>query len=346
MIEFDFTVAEETFTLAVRATLEASSVAILGASGSGKTTMLEAIAGLRRARGRIALFGETLLGPHVDLPPEERRIGWVPQEVALFPHLDVKDNVAFGVRRGDAEARRRMDEAIEVLALESLLSRPTKSLSGGERQRVALARALATGPRLLLLDEPFAAVDVEHRARILPWLLRVREATRVPLLHVTHDIGEALAVATHAIVLRAGKVVSAGRLDAAWGALGDVPELAIDNVLVGVVGEGSLRVSDLAHLKMRVMVPRGGADGPATYVLPAHEIILAARKPEAISARNVWLGRVRRIDVVGEDAVVHVDALGTTLRAKLTREAVSELALADGVEAWLIVKTHALRRVS
>jgi molybdate transport system ATP-binding protein len=214
MIEIDVELPLSRFPLRIAARLESRSIAVLGPSGSGKTSLLETIAGLRRrASGRVFIDGEALMdsGANVLLPPERRRVGYVPQDACLFPHLDVRGNVRFGMKSG-REAL--FDDAVGILEIAPLLERFPATLSGGERQRVALARAIATGPRLLLLDEPLAAVDVELKERILPYLLRVRETLRVPLLYVTHNAGEAEAVAEEALLLREGAVAWHGKASA------------------------------------------------------------------------------------------------------------------------------------
>lgn len=333
MIELDLQVESGAFRLEVKASLEAEVIAVLGPSGSGKSTLLEAIAGLRPMRGTIVVSGTHLDG----LLPEARRVGWVPQDVALFPHLDVRANIGFGAR-APAE---RVAQIVDILELGPLLDRRPDTLSGGERQRVGLARALATEPRLLLLDEPLAAVDVAHRARIVPWLLAVRPG--VPILHVTHDLGEAAALATHAMVLRNGRVHASGPVErtiaAAYAA---VPDLALDNVLAGeVVEDGRLRIAEST-----LAVPRGSALGPATYAISADEIMLATRRPEGLSARNVVEGRVLAIDRIDRhDAIVRVSAIGHELRAKLTDAAIDELGLAIDASVFLVMKSHAFRRV-
>jgi molybdate transport system ATP-binding protein len=236
VVEIDLTLPLPRFALGVRVTLPAGVTAILGPSGAGKTSLLESVAGLRgAASGRVTVGGETLLDTArgVVLPPERRRVGYVPQDSGLFPHLSVLGNVRFGARadHGAVEA------AIDTLEIRPLLDRRPLTLSGGERQRVALARALATRPRLLLLDEPLAALDVRLRERVLPWLLRVRDEWSLPCLYVTHNVGEALVAASHLVVMRDGRVEAAGEPRALLGApaLAAEAEAGIENLLPGCV---------------------------------------------------------------------------------------------------------------
>ena len=221
MIGLDLELPLARFVLRVQARLDQGVTAVMGPSGSGKTSLLEAIAGLRGAtRGRITIGDVVLLDSErrVRLPPEARRIGYVPQDAGLFPHLSVLGNVRFGVR-GEAHL---VDGVLDLLEIRGLLERRPRSLSGGEKQRVALARALATRPRLLLLDEPLAALDVGLRERILPYLVRIRDEWKVPCLYVTHNVGEALALAGYLLLLQAGGVEAEG----APLALLDSPSLA------------------------------------------------------------------------------------------------------------------------
>lgn len=214
---FDFTVAQGDFTLDVREASHVEVLGLFGPSGSGKTTLLETIAGLRKpSRGRIVVGDRTLSDSEhgIDLPARDRHIGYVPQDVLLFPHLDARGNLFYGVSRRSREP----EHCIDILGIGGLLHRHVNSLSGGERQRVAIGRALMTAPALLLLDEPLAAVDRARRERILPYLLRIRRELHVPLLYVTHDQVELTQIADRVLVIEDGKIVGAGAPAQALGA--------------------------------------------------------------------------------------------------------------------------------
>lgn len=208
MITLDFTLRQGAFVLELHERLAGGITALFGPSGSGKTTTLDAIAGLRHPEsGRIVIGERTLFdsGRRIDLRPHERHIGYVPQDTALFPHMNVRRNVLYGRRHGQ---RLELDVVVRMLEVGDLLERRVRDLSGGERQRVALARALMSAPDLLLLDEPLAAVDVERRRRILPYLVRVRDDLRVPVIYVSHDRAEVDQLADRVIVLDNGRVVT------------------------------------------------------------------------------------------------------------------------------------------
>jgi molybdate transport system ATP-binding protein len=224
VIALNFRLAQGSFTLALSVRLDRPVTALFGPSGAGKTTVLDAIAGLRTpAEGSITINDRVLFdrASGINIPAHQRHVGYVAQDVALFPHMSVRRNVLYGRREGQ---KLLVSTVAKVLEIEALLDRDVPQLSGGEKQRVALARALMSAPELLLLDEPLAAVDVERRKRILPYLERVRDELRVPIVYVTHDFTEATQLADEVIVLDQGRVVerersrkdATGKGDSVW----------------------------------------------------------------------------------------------------------------------------------
>ena len=232
MIDLDIELAQGSFLLTATIQLDARAAALFGPSGSGKTTILDAIAGLRAPRrGSITVNGRVLYssGAGINLPAHHRHVGYVPQDVALFPHMLVRGNLLYGRHPGvspafakasasaeasaDKTARQPdLDRVVGMLEIQPLLDRRVTELSGGERQRVALGRALMSGPSLLLLDEPLAAVDVPLRRRILPYLRRVRDELTVPIIYVSHDREEVDELADVVVNIEGGRVAGVERV--------------------------------------------------------------------------------------------------------------------------------------
>ncbi|MDD2762969.1 MAG: ATP-binding cassette domain-containing protein [Opitutaceae bacterium] len=203
------------FTLKVDTRLGARITGIFGASGSGKTSLLEVIAGLRRPPGgRIVLDGTVLSDTNhgVFVAAEWRQIGYVPQDGALFPHLNVRQNLCYSHARTGTEQHPEItyEHVVEVLDIAALAERRVDSLSGGERQRVAFGRAVLASPRLLLLDEPLAGLDVELKERVIPYLLTIRDEFGIPMLYVSHDPGEIVALCDDVLLLNRGHCVRRG----------------------------------------------------------------------------------------------------------------------------------------
>jgi molybdate transport system ATP-binding protein len=353
-VEIDLALRQGRFELAVEARL-GPQAAILGPSGSGKTTLLEAIAGLRRARGRLAVGGEVLQdgAAGVFLPPERRRLGYVPQHGALFPHLSVLANLVFGRpggRRGRAGGT-GLDALVAGLELEPLLDRYPRHLSGGERRRVALARALLAEPRLLLLDEPTAGLDARRARQALAGIRRVRAELGVPLLLVTHDDAEALALATQVVLLEAGRVRALGAARPVLLAArlhGEGGERPWENVaaarLVRHRPEGGTS-EVLLTAGEAVAIPHSPDVAPGAELLlaiDAEDLLIATVRPAGLSARNAVAGRIDELIPVGASVYARV---GPWL-AHLTLAAVAELGLAVGTPVWLVAKTHSWRLVA
>lgn len=350
----------EQFALEVDCVTSERVVGIFGPSGSGKTTWLETIAGLRPgASGEIHAGDEVWLDTDggVRVPPERRGIGYVPQDHLLFPHRNVRRNLEAGARR----ARQAgvgfdaiLDVVLDVLKLEPLLSRDVAALSGGERQRVALGRALCSGPRLLLLDEPLASLDVHLRHRILPFLVRVRDRFDVPMLVVSHDPVELQALCGEIIALREGRIIAHGEPTEVFTSA-DVYRAAategFENVLAARILEQDEHTTCLGLGNdgegQRVIVLRSDHDVGDRVLLgiPADDVLVATRRIEGISARNRLSGTVRDIETVDHKQVmtVRLDGAGTPdVVVELTGDAIRELSLRADEPVWLLVKSSSI----
>ena len=201
------------FALEVEMIFDRSIAGIFGPSGAGKTSLLDLIVGLRHpATGMIELDDQVLFDAEkrLDLPPRLRRVGYVPQDLALFPHLNVRENLIYGYRE-EATGLTSLDHVSEVMEIAHLFPRNIATLSGGEQQRVAFARAILSNPRLLLLDEPMSNLDSRLKKRLIPFLLRIRDEFRIPLIYVTHDADELTALCDEVMMMERGKFVTRGK---------------------------------------------------------------------------------------------------------------------------------------
>jgi molybdate transport system ATP-binding protein len=341
------------FTLDASMSWDSPATALFGASGSGKSTVLEALVGLRpEITGEITLGSRRLDG----LPPDRRRLGWVPQEAALFPHLTVAGNLAFaegaGRRaRGEAASRERggpaAERAVAALEIRPLLGRRADELSGGERQRVAIARALASAPDMLLLDEPLASVDRPLRARIVPFLRALPERTGVPVLLVSHDPHEVLALVGHVAVVAEGRIVEQGDprdVLASGAALGALEALGAENLFEVTCGDrhgGMLRLSTAGGCDLEMALVKGFPE-PERIAVRAEDIMLAMVAPERISAQNVIAGAIVALETLGEHVYVRIAVGDEAFVSKVTTRAVESLDLAPGRAVHLLIKAHAV----
>jgi molybdate transport system ATP-binding protein len=345
------------FTLDVAIDVSASGVVgLFGRSGCGKTTLVNIVAGLLAAdEAHVEIDGVVLEDSRsrTRVPAERRRIGYVFQDARLFPHLDALANLRYAERRArGVEKRISLDFVVHLLGLEQLLQRRIQKLSGGERQRVALGRALLSQPRLLLLDEPLASLDIARREEVLPYFERLRDELSIPMIYVSHQFEEVLRLATHAVLLEQGRVVTQGTLD-------DVslhPDLraivgpeAVGSVLTGTVEAHGADIAGLAAIRVGANVVhvalRDARAGASVRVqLLARDVIIATTRPENISVRNVMTGTIARI--ANDDAdtdMVHIDIGGPLVLARVTRAASAALDLKQGKSIWALVKAVSIR---
>jgi molybdopterin-binding protein len=324
---------------------------IIGPTGSGKTTLLDAVAGhAPLLSGRVWAHGEDVTG----LPPERRRLGIVYQHYHLFPHLTVGENIAYGLRRGTdgpEPSARRVQALASLLGIESLLPRGIRGLSGGEQQRVAIARALAPRPSVLLLDEPFAAVDPATRTVLRRELRDLHEAEGITTLQVTHDFDDALRLGDMVAVMADGRIVQQGRPEEVF----RFPNSAFvarfvgsGNVIAGQVHRTGATEADgrfaarfvSGGLDLQVVADREGA----THAVIRPEDLLLSSAPLPASIRNQLEAVVVRVELLGPVVQVHL-AAGRDLMAAVTTATATELDLRPGVRLWLGLKATAVHLV-
>lgn len=320
---------------------------LFGASGSGKTTVLRCLAGLERPdEGTIRWQDDVWFDAAArrNLPPQKRLVGFVPQDYALFPHLTVADNIRYGLNAlTDAEQKKRVGEALVWLGLEGLEKRLPNELSGGQQQRIALARAVVRRPRLLLLDEPLAALDTPTRQRLRGELRRLLTQLAIPTLLVTHDRQEALALGDHLIVMAEGQIVQEGPVQEVFSHpqnLAVAGIVAVETVQSGRVVErrdGLVSVL-IGEIKLTALERDLLPEAQTVHVcIRAEDVIVTAREEGQSSPRNRLPATVRA--VLPEGALVRVDLdCGFPLTALLTKPACEELALQPGVRVFAWVK--------
>jgi molybdate transport system ATP-binding protein len=330
-------------------------IAFFGRSGSGKTTLVNLISGLLLPdSGRIRLDDTVLTdtAARVAVPVERRRMGYVFQEPRLFPHLTVAGNLRYGERRAAGNVR-VIDyaEVVSLLGLGALLERRPRQLSGGERQRVAVGRALLSQPRLLLLDEPLAALDVARREEVLPYLEALRERLSIPIVYVSHQFEEVLRLATHVVLLEAGQVLAHGTVDEMC--LRPQLQGIVGPDLVGAVLEGVVARFDSSGGSAEVTVGRGKLQVSLEHVtvgarvrlqLLARDVILATQPVQGLSVRNALASTVTAVRADDYGAVlVSVDIGGATVLARITQSALQALKLGPGDAVWALVKAVSTR---
>jgi molybdate transport system ATP-binding protein len=341
------------FRLSVAFASAGGLTALFGRSGAGKTSVINVIAGLvRPEHGRIVV-DETVLtdtARNVLVPAHKRRIGYIFQEGRLFPHLTVRGNLVYGMRFANGPKNAgELDQVVALLGIDGLLSRRPANLSGGEKQRVAIGRALLSRPRLLVMDEPLASLDEARKAEILPYIERLRDETRIPIVYVSHSIPEVARLATTLVVLSEGGVAAIGSPAEIMGRLDLFP-------LTGRVEAGAILntrvVGEDARFGLTLLRAAGGelrvprldlAIGTALRLrIRARDVMIALSPPEGLSALNVLPGIVAEIGPAeGPIVEIRLDCAGEALIARLTRRSVETLGLEPGRPVYAVIKSIA-----
>lgn len=346
-----------TFALDVTCDIPTQGITgLFGRSGSGKTTLLRCIAGLERtARAQIEFNGELWQDAGRFLPTHRRAVGYVFQESSLFPHLDVRGNLEFGLRRVPPPQRRLgFDEAVALLDLSALLRHRAPRLSGGERQRVAIARALLTSPQLLLMDEPLSNLDQSSKAEILPHLERLRDSLAIPIIYVSHALGEVMRLADHLVLLEAGRVRAAGPLQQLL-ARSDLPLGHFEDS--GCVFDAVIEEHDPSyHLtyvrigagRLAVSLKQAPIGHRVRVRIDARDVSLALKPPELTSIINILPAKVLAVSDDRDPAqtLVRLELATEPLLARITRRSAVQLGIAPGMLLYAQVKSVALMESS
>jgi len=314
--------------------------ALFGRSGAGKTTIVNAVAGLLRPdHAQIMLDGQRF----DTLPVHKRRVGYVFQDARLFPHMTVAENLDYASRYGARASDR--PRIIEMLGIGALLDRRPATLSGGEKQRVALGRALLSNPRLLLMDEPLAALDAPRKADILPYLDRLKAETGVPILYVSHAVDEVARLADHMVLLAGGRVARQGPIFDVMADPAAVPLLgvreagAVLRARVAAHGEDGLSTLQLSAGSVQLMGVQAQVGSMVRLRVLAQDVLLSLSRPEGLSAQNtlpVTIKTIRAGD--GPGAAIALDAGGDALLARVTARAVQTMGLREGQSVFAVIK--------
>ena len=357
MLQVDLQKRLGDFTLDVAfETTDGGITALFGRSGAGKTTLVNMMAGLLKPdSGRLYIDGQTLFdsAAKVNVKPERRRVGYVFQEGRLFPHLSVKSNLLYG-RHFAPKGERYQDAAqiIDLLGLGGLLERRPANLSGGEKQRVAIGRALLSEPRLLLMDEPLAALDAARKSEIMGYIERLRDALGVPIVYVSHALEEVSRLADRMVLMADGGVIATGSAVELMSRPNLRPHTgrheAGSLIETQVAGHDEFGLTELAFAGGTLLV--SGLDlSNGTQVrarIRARDVAIATARPSDLSILNVFAGRVTEMHPSGAAAMDLQLDVGVKLWARITQRSAHELGLAPGREVYALVKSVAIDRYS
>jgi molybdate transport system ATP-binding protein len=326
---------------------------LIGPSGSGKSTIINAIAGLLRPDESRIVLGKGALSDTTSgawRPPRDRAVGYVFQDHRQFPHMNVAKNLDYGRwARGRPRDAARHDQVVELLGLGGLLDRRTAALSGGEKARVGIARALLSGPRLLLMDEPLAALDGDRKGEILPYLERIRDEAEIPIVYVSHALDEVIRLATTLVLMRDGKVIQSGPAEdilcnpASATTLGSA---AIGALLPArLTGKSADGLSELSVSGGKLWVPQIEATTERLLRIrvPANDVLLSRERPTGLSALNILPATVARItEGLGPDKLVQLRVGNDFVLAQVTNRSANALELSEGATCFAILKSVAV----
>jgi molybdate transport system ATP-binding protein len=338
------------FVLDANITIPDTGITVLyGPSGAGKSTLLRAIAGLEQASGTVTLGTAVWQDDTCYLPAHERRPGYVFQESSLFEHLSVRANLEYGFKRTAAAAQRiQPEKIIDLLALQNLLDRKPAQLSGGESKRVAIGRALLSNPKLLLMDEPLASLDQQHKRELLPFLERLRTELEIPIIYVTHSADEVARLADFLVLIDKGTINAAGPVNEVLTAF-DLPIAYEYDASAIVATEPGVFDAEYGLTPLEfsggTLLVAGELNTAATIRVRvlARDVSLTLERQTATSILNIVAGQVVELADDGPaNMLVKLDANGTTLLARITRRSASSLELAVGKQVWAQIKTVAL----
>jgi len=325
--------------------------ALFGKSGSGKTSIINMIAGLQKPdTGRIAVADRLLFDSYqkINVPTPNRNAGYIFQDGRLFPHMSVESNLRYGIKNHKDDM---FEQIIELLGIKELLTRRPHKLSGGEKQRVAIGRALLSSPDFLLMDEPLSALDSARKHELIPFIGRMVETFRMPVVYVTHSLDELLALGDNVVLMEGGNCADFGSVE-------DVVSNAKNMTHLGLTGRVSVLkaiaidqhnssgIISLEDRKLMIPTTKFPKGTKLRVTIRSEDVTLSIKKPEGLSARNIIKGAVTKMEDTMDGAVSIKIDIGVSVYATITKEAVSDLHIENGSEVFIILKTVALSRHS
>jgi molybdate transport system ATP-binding protein len=355
MLEFRALKHYPAFTLDVSfKTTEGMVTGLFGRSGSGKTSIINIAAGLVKPdEGYVSVGGKVLYDSRnrINLPAPSRSSGYIFQDGRLFPHMTVEANLRYGMKRSAENGHKaKFGDVVELLGIGELLKRRPHRLSGGEKQRVAIGRALLSSPDFLLMDEPLSALDSNRKEELIPFIGKMVQTFKLPVLYVTHSIDELFSLCDNVVLMNNGKCTDSGSVE-------DVVSRPANREILSLSGRVSvLRAYAVSESEPSIITFENGKLGIPTskhatgtelrVAVHSDDVTLALNKPTGLSARNIMKGTVTAMDRSDDGAVAVTVDVGLPVYATITRSAASELGIRAGMEIYVIMKTIALSRLS